>query len=368
MTATVVQFKRPALLRCPKCGATTDAACDCGVEYVQAGALAAAAIEANPELSNRAIAEQTGLGLTTVQRARKSGDPNGSPAKRIGRDGKMQSATKRKAMKADTHKAVLRGPRLTPPDGLTVAKWLIPDPATAGDIVSTDGEAKRFGVDGRTYRMVRDMVLLANRTDLSKTDMATVHRALSQLNESKQARAPYALVAPIANHIWGRGKRNEKTEKRSMERFQGAVAVVTTVCEQLAKITIPPLNHDDRKSLVRALHEARTGLTAFQADIRAKQARREETAHEEALLAAADEAGKLYLDDEGSFAPDDPQVDAICRERGFLYRAEQSALGAKINLRNLVCTKAMIQAAKQAVDAWTTTYHELTAAADEAAS
>src|SRR5262249_44170750 len=198
-------------------------------------------------------------------------------------------------------------------------------------------------------------------------------------NESKQAKAPYALVAPIANHVWGRGRRNGKTEQRSTDRFQGAVSIVATACEQLAHIAIPPLNHADRKSLLQTLREAHAGLTAFlkkieqlsedfQADIRAKQARREETAHEEALLAAADEAGKLYLDDEGNFAPDDPQADAICRERGFLYRAEQSALGAKINLRNLVCTKAMIQAAKQAVDAWTTTYHELTAAADEVAA
>src|SRR5262249_24771130 len=105
----------------------------------------------------------------------------------------------------------------------------------------------------------------------------------------------------------------------------------------------------------------------FQADIRAKQARREETAHEEALLAAADEAGKLYLDDEGNFAPPAP-AEAICRGRGILYRAEKSPPGATINLRTLVYTKTKIQDAKQAVDAWTTTYHELTAAADEAAS
>jgi hypothetical protein len=124
----------------------------------------------------------------------------------------------------------------------------------------------------------------------------------------------------------------------------------------------------DTKGRKQPAKKKRRTIEDFQADTRAKQARREETAHEEALLAAADEAGNLYLDDDGNFAPDDPEADAICRIRGFLYRAEQSALGAEIDLRNLVCTKEMIQAAKQAVDAWTTTYHELTAAADEAAS
>src|SRR6516165_1045598 len=83
---------RPALLRCSTCGATTDAACDCGAEYVQAGVLAAAAIEANPELSNRAIAAQIGVHNETVRVARqKSGAGKPAPEKRVGRDGKLQS-------------------------------------------------------------------------------------------------------------------------------------------------------------------------------------------------------------------------------------------------------------------------------------
>ena len=83
---------RPALLRCSTCGATTDAACDCGAEYVQAGVLAAAAIEANAALSNAAIAEQIGVDEATVRRARKkSGSAFAEPEKRPGRDGKRQS-------------------------------------------------------------------------------------------------------------------------------------------------------------------------------------------------------------------------------------------------------------------------------------
>jgi hypothetical protein len=52
---------------------------------------AAEAIRANPEKSNRAIADETGLSEPTVRRARASDD---APATVTGRDGKSYPATK----------------------------------------------------------------------------------------------------------------------------------------------------------------------------------------------------------------------------------------------------------------------------------
>jgi hypothetical protein len=79
-------------LHCAKCGVMTEAKCGCGVGYVTASNAAAAAVKANPEKSDRAIAAEIGVGLGTVQRARKAVDPNGSPEKRTGRDGKNYPA------------------------------------------------------------------------------------------------------------------------------------------------------------------------------------------------------------------------------------------------------------------------------------
>jgi hypothetical protein len=83
-----------AQLKCSACGATAKAACNCGAPYVPAGVLAAKAVAASPEKSNRAIADEIGVGFETVRRARQSGDPNGSPAKRTGKDGKSYPAKK----------------------------------------------------------------------------------------------------------------------------------------------------------------------------------------------------------------------------------------------------------------------------------
>jgi hypothetical protein len=85
--------KSDRLLRCSCCGASATAACDCGVEYVPAGKLAALAVAANPERSDRAIAAKIGVDHKTVAAARRSGGES-SPHVRVGRDGKLYPAKK----------------------------------------------------------------------------------------------------------------------------------------------------------------------------------------------------------------------------------------------------------------------------------
>jgi hypothetical protein len=64
-TATVIKLPEPQpqpraapKMQCSACGATADAACDCGATYMPVSVRAADAIAKNPENSNRAIAAE----------------------------------------------------------------------------------------------------------------------------------------------------------------------------------------------------------------------------------------------------------------------------------------------------------------------
>ncbi len=72
---------------CSSCGATADVECCCGVPYMPAGRRAAEAVAANPEKSNRVIAEEIGVDERTVRSARKSTAEYSAVEKRIGKDG-----------------------------------------------------------------------------------------------------------------------------------------------------------------------------------------------------------------------------------------------------------------------------------------
>lgn len=88
-----VMTKSFGRLICSKCGAGTDAACDCGVEYVPAAERAAKAVQATPNKSNRAIAAAIGTSEKTVRNVRReSGAELSAPRRHVGKDGKSYPA------------------------------------------------------------------------------------------------------------------------------------------------------------------------------------------------------------------------------------------------------------------------------------
>jgi predicted transcriptional regulator len=68
---------------------------------VTAGAAAAAAVAANPDKTNRAIAGDLGVDEGTVRKARRSVAENSATGKRTGKDGKQYKAKKPKKAKAE---------------------------------------------------------------------------------------------------------------------------------------------------------------------------------------------------------------------------------------------------------------------------
>ena len=88
----IIPLRRPSIARleCSACGATADAACNCGAPYLPAGQRAAEAVAANPEKSNRAIADIAKVDEKTVRKVRRSTADSPQLAKRVGKDGKAR--------------------------------------------------------------------------------------------------------------------------------------------------------------------------------------------------------------------------------------------------------------------------------------
>jgi hypothetical protein len=101
-TEQVISISR---LICTGCGAETNATCNCGMEYRPKAALAREAIEANPEKSNRQIAEETGADPKEVRRQRAKLGEDMSPPERQGRDGKTHKVPAKK-IKPDQSNAI----------------------------------------------------------------------------------------------------------------------------------------------------------------------------------------------------------------------------------------------------------------------
>jgi hypothetical protein len=248
MEATVVNFPTPKpRLECKQCGATTEAKCDCGVEYVlvRPGEIAEKAIMENPEQSDRAIAAQIGVNNSTVSRARKSVVANATPAKRIGKDGKTYSAKKS-----------------TP--GL---KFIVPagyEKFSEAIFAAVESErngknksdiAKDLNISTGSYMVARDIVLLARVPDLSSNDHKIVNGVLAHLDRDLQIAGAREKIAPIARKVWG-PKGNRFKANPLTEHFLGSISLLLTMCTTAAELPIPHLNALEKQTAIAELKEA----------------------------------------------------------------------------------------------------------------
>ena len=102
MTAKIVSFRKPALeIGCTACGATVDAACDCGAPYMPADQRVAEFDAANPGRPTREVAAALGMNRGTVSRARNSGAASAAPERVIGADGKSYAAIRTRRASVD---------------------------------------------------------------------------------------------------------------------------------------------------------------------------------------------------------------------------------------------------------------------------
>ena len=83
-------------MRCSECGVEAEAACGCHAYYVPPGVYAALYAAKHPEMTNQAIADATGVPISSVRRARISTCSNEQVEKRKGKDGKIRPASYKK--------------------------------------------------------------------------------------------------------------------------------------------------------------------------------------------------------------------------------------------------------------------------------
>lgn len=252
---TVLKFPLPmslaSRLECIQCGAVAEAACGCGCEYVPAWKRAAEAVVANPDKSDRMIAQETGISRMTINRARAATVPDVTVDKRVGRDGKKR----RKAQKN------VNGFRIPIPNGYASLSDAITSAIEFERQSNSVKTSQKFGFARLSYPPMRDIVLLAARTDLSPKQMGIAKRAQDLLNEEQQYRKAYALVRPIASKIWGRNGNRFKTEVKRIEAFLSSVGIVVTACTVAAEIPVPHLSEPQRVAALAELAEAKTAFS-----------------------------------------------------------------------------------------------------------
>jgi len=136
--------------------------------------------------------------------------------------------------------------KLNIPEGLTPEKVGRQAVALMDDGLSQAKIARRLKTDLKVLRKMMEIVLLADRNDLSKDERAAVSDAISDMNKTHQTLRAYRLVEKLANTIWGepitrRGLRFHRAEQRRLDDFDRVFQVLVDMVHNVRRVEVPRL-------------------------------------------------------------------------------------------------------------------------------
>lgn len=135
----------------------------------------------------------------------------------------------------------------------------------ADGVPSMAGIADELGIAERTYATLRQIVLLADNTELSARDREIAQEAIRLVRETQQVSAAWEVAEPLAVRVWGEGKRVDllnMAEKR-LERFERSFGIILQTCMTTNEVDLPYLSADRAKKAIRDISTARGALLRF---------------------------------------------------------------------------------------------------------
>jgi len=239
--AEVLKFPTKTKLVCSACGAPGEGSCHCGAPYVTPGERAEAAVKANPEKSDRAIADEIGVSDKTVAKARRSTADNSAVEKRIGKDGKKRRQPKpRKAPK-----------RHAKADEI----------AALADAGATNAEiAKKTGVSERQVRHIveedairREAEPNIDPTSLSMSARQKLDAALRQHKRTLDAEHAERTRA-VDDEVRQRVLNEAKDHLHRLEEMEEKARDTEETFRRMINNHKPPFSREEYKTILMCLH------------------------------------------------------------------------------------------------------------------
>lgn len=173
----------------------------------------------------------------------------------------------RKANKVPTSQAF----HIKVPEGMTAE-----DLCREGLIQEEQGKkisavAKSLGIGNASYRLMRDIIALADHDSLSLKDAETVATALAYMNETANVGTAAEQIRAIKERLWGTkraGATRNQTEAKRKDKFDHACSIINHACVEGAKIEIPFLTPDEATRLIEEILLSEKSLRAFRKRIK----------------------------------------------------------------------------------------------------
>lgn len=221
---------------------------------------------AHRPISVREAAKIAGVSDRTMKRAKimvKHGDPKDIEKIERGemRLSGMAEVVNLTIPKSETmvpKEAIIRfgGPQVNIPEGFTAENYIRKGLKLEEEGVEPASVCRQLKIADNSYRKMREIVMIADREDLSPADRKLANQALYTMNTDKRLHG-HDLIVPIINRVWGsngKSRKNKVTSQNRYDEFEKKIDIISHVCA--SDVEIPQISQSDLGSTILKLEGA----------------------------------------------------------------------------------------------------------------
>jgi len=179
--------------------------------------------------------------------------------------GKTVPANKDTEEEMDSPETLRSGVRMFVPEGANIVDLCRRGLELEASGATVEKAASELGLAASGYRICRQIVLLADKPDLSPKDADTAKQALDLLVSTLQWSRAWEIAEPLVVRVWGAGVRHSllDIESARLDRFERTFGIVMQACMTTDEIDLPYLSADRVKKAVQQISGARGALKKF---------------------------------------------------------------------------------------------------------
>lgn len=156
------------------------------------------------------------------------------------------------------------GSRVNVPEGLTLEQLCRQGLELEAKGSFSESVAAKLGIARATYSKMRDIVTLADRSELRPADRTIAQRALAEMNKTRRVVKAWEIIEPLTARLWGhrRGPRTN-LEAMRLSQFDRALGAILQACSMAAEVEVPYLKTERAKEVFQELSEAEKSVRDF---------------------------------------------------------------------------------------------------------
>lgn len=193
--------------------------------------------------------------------------------------GKLRHATKYdiwmlRGVKLEARNKAGSGATVKVANGASLVQYVKDGMAHLTDDVSANAineRAKELHLGIETFRMIRAMVLLADRPELNADERKLVTGLLEKVDRTRNVRTYYQDARPLVDKIWGSERNKSLTEKKSkkrVEHFRKAIIIFRDMSDRILEMEQPYMTVEDTDTNIIDLVEIRKNVSKLAESLR----------------------------------------------------------------------------------------------------